>query len=84
MIVNGYDVPQVVIDACITRMKKAPFRAYQIAEVAHEVASVMDARDIGGHVAASIADRIIQRLRRERKIKIKSYPLWTWAEAVRG
>jgi len=83
MKVHGFDVPQAVIDACTERMREKHFRSYEIAEIARRVGSLCDARDIGEETAHRIADRLIQQLRHQRKIKIISYPKWGWVEAVR-
>lgn len=78
MRVYDYEVPQQVIDACVNRMKERPFQAYQLAGIAHELGSKMNAAALPHRIAPRIADRLIQKMRREKKIKLVDFPKWAW------
>jgi len=78
MYVYGYGVPEQVIDACVKRMKEKPFQAYEIAGIAHELGSKINAAVLPNHIAPRIADRLIQKMRREKKIKMVAFPKWQW------
>lgn len=74
MKVQGIEVSQKAIDACLARMQRGDyFRAYFIASAAY------DAGVSSGEVASRLADRLIQRERKAgRIIPVNRSGLWKW------
>ena len=73
MKVQGRDITPEQIEACLQRMRAAPFEAFQISHVAYE-SGVKP-----GDVAARLADRLIQRERKAGTI-VRSHLLWRPAQ----
>jgi hypothetical protein len=71
MIVNGYEVPQNVIDACVARMKRGGFDAWELARV------VDIAAPCSKESAADIARAIIQHNRKAGHIRYDG-KVWRW------
>jgi hypothetical protein len=76
--VQGIEVSQAHIDACLERMKRGDyFRAYFIASAAY------DAGVSSGEVASRLADRLIQRERKAgRIIPVNRSGLWKYVGAT--
>lgn len=74
MKVQGIEVSQANIDACLARMQRGDyFRAYYIASAAY------DSGISNGDVASRLADRLIQRERKAgRIIPVNRSGLWKW------
>lgn len=74
MIVQGIEIAQAHVDACLARMKRGDyFRAYFIASVAY------DSGISNGEVASRLADRLIQRERKAgRIIPVNRSGLWKY------
>lgn len=75
MKIQGVEIPRVVIDACITRMKSATFQAADIASVAIQQMprKSLDRESMSMRVAAAL----IQKYRKLDRLSLK-YPVWTW------
>lgn len=73
MKVNGKQVEQAVIDACITRMKQGAFKAMEI-----EALCTRMGVDWKSGNAMRVADRIIQRERKAGNIELTNRPYWFW------
>lgn len=70
MIVCGYEVKPEQIEACLARMRKCPFEAWQIASVAHDAGVT-----IKEGACDRLADRLIQRERKAGTI-VLHHRLW--------
>ena len=71
MKVDGIEIPPEVIDACLERMRSGRFRCSDIIEAARN-SGVQTA----GLEYTRIADRLIQRERKAKRIKAVEYPYW--------
>jgi hypothetical protein len=76
MQIHDYHPTAMQLDACISRMKSAPFRAADIQQAAEQV-GVPSATE-SWIISARVADRLIQKFRKSGNIKISKYPTWTW------
>jgi hypothetical protein len=83
MTVQGVDIPQAVQDACLKRAMAACFKASAIAQTAKDAGL----KPAGGRasygfdlstVALRVADRLIQKWRREGNLKLGANSIWTW------
>lgn len=73
MKVNGKEIEQSIVDACLARMKKEPFKAIEI----EGICSRMGIETLYG-TAMRVADRIIQRERKAGNIELSNRPFWAW------
>lgn len=73
MKVNGKEVDQAVIDACIERMKTEPFKAMEIEALCTRMGIDWKSGD-----AMRTADRIVQRERKAGNIELTNRPYWFW------
>jgi hypothetical protein len=81
MIVNGYEVPWNVESACTAEMQNSiEFRASDIAFQAQTAGAPNSGKNQG--LCDRIADRLIQRERKAKRIKVVKYPYWQWARAL--
>lgn len=72
MKINKHKIEDVVLGACVKRMKSLPFKAADIEAVA-------EVYGVPKWVACRVADRLIQRHRKAGSVKVGSpYPTWTW------
>ncbi len=72
MIVNGKEIDQAVVDACMSRMKQEPFKAMEIEGICSRMGlSYKDG------TAMRVADRIIQRERKAGNLNLDR-PFWAW------
>lgn len=69
MKVNGKEVPPKVIDACLERTRSERFRCSDIIEAARD-------SGVKGLEYTRIADRLIQRERKAKRIRAVDYPYW--------
>jgi len=75
MKIHGTEITQAQIYVCIARMKSGPFTSADI-KMAAIRSGVPDGCDA---IASRVADRIIQKLRKEDKIELSEpYPTWRW------
>ncbi|OHD19929.1 MAG: hypothetical protein A2Y38_00525 [Spirochaetes bacterium GWB1_59_5] len=74
--IKNYEVPQQVLEACIAAMKSGVFRSSDVASMAHSCIG----KPWNKVLADRIADRLIQKMRREKKIKMLAFPKWQWVD----
>lgn len=70
MKVQGHEITQEQIDACLARMKKQPFQLYQLV-------SAMYVAGVHGNAVERFADRMIQRERKAGNIALRGRD-WEW------
>lgn len=73
MKVNGKEVSQEIIDACVLQMKERKFKAMEIEALCTRMGVDWKSGD-----AMRTADRIIQRERRAGNIEVYQRPYWLW------
>ena len=79
MKIHDTEITQPQLDACIARMKSEPFRAGQIEQTA--IAAGVPKMVGYNLIAGRVADRLIQKFRKTRNIRVnynQQYPAWTW------
>jgi hypothetical protein len=76
ILVHGYSISEAIQAALVERMKEGPFKAEDIEEKACRLGVPLysERRD---PIAMRTADRIIQRERKRRNIKLER-PFWCW------
>ena len=77
MIVNGFEVPREAEAVCIKVMHESvEFRASDIEQAAQKAGVPHSGPSQG--LCGRIADRLIQRERKAKRIKATNYPYWQW------
>lgn len=76
MKIQGVEIDQTVIDACVRRMKSAPFRAADISTI---VDPFLASKGCAGWIGTRVANALIQKYRKLDKISLQ-YPVWTWVK----
>ena len=73
MTIKGIEINPGLLNACISRMEAAPFKANDIEGVARKHSS----QRLSVEVEIRVADRLIQHFRKQGKIEY-SNRYWTW------
>lgn len=70
MKINGIEIPPEVIDACLERMRLERFRCLDIIDAARNFKATTALE------YTRIANRLIQRERKAKRIRAVDYPYW--------